>query len=1167
MRKETFFRFLLGTLMLFSISVWQAHAQTASGNGWTLESGTLTITGDEAWQYYPIMGYIDETFAFDEYSDFVERIVIAEGVTYVPGFAFMTKYPMDFESGFPIIDYHATSVSISSTVQTIGFSAFRIFSSSLEVSFASPSQLRTLQSFAFAGTRLNQLTLPEGLETIEHDVFYNTDLVSVTLPSTLKTLGDCAFQACSNLTTIVSLATQAPSVFSDTFDFGFVSGSTAFTTLQIPDHAVGYDQGAWTKISDKITTEHVFHNGFCSADGCSEVQPATLAADGVYEIGNAGQLMSFARLVNGYGETPADRSLNARLTADIEMQDVTGWVPIGSASAAEAVTLTDPATLTTGIGYQGTFDGQNHTINHLSCTSLPGDVMNHGVFGVVEGTVRRLGVVAADIKEKSNGTNARGATLAGTIYPSGVVEACFAQDCTVGKQDVAGGLIAMSYGGTVRHSFTKNCNVSTSSSRYGAFCADGNNDKGVFPGTFVGCVTEDTKMCGGNRANITLTDCHVGTTAEEFAGGFIAFLLNDFGKETTFRQNLSGETPDAAPVLDESHSAVYASGTPLCPNDLASLSFSNTDSGETIEFPAAHPFDNGFCPHCDALQAANYVSTETENYYTVGNAGQLYWFAGLVNGTLTDGTAQNDHANLRLTADITDNEGVINGAGTGRREWPQLLSFYGNIDGQGHVISGLYCVTPKLTWGDVAFIGWYYGSSIQNLGIENSYFDVSGGFEGGSFIGYVRENCTLTNCYSTATVKGSEYLTGGFVGDGDRVSYDNCFFAGKTDNQKAFSNRHGNMTNCYYLEGSGNGDGTVKSAEAFASGEVTLALGTEVFGQRIGGETTDAFPKFVNADNRLYSLTSYLADGSSTSIFSNINGAAIASLPANSVVVTDAAAFRNLDNVIFRETTAEEDVVLTCRHLVISDSAPFKFNQPFTAETATFKVSTPENYVWADGSRGWHNLCAPFDGTLHVDGVEKNAIPSSTGTGDYWLKELKGFNADERKLLFGYATAVEAGKPYILALPGESFGSESMAGGDITIEGTNVEMPAAAGASNTYGGLFFAGTLTGKKALDPDGNTVRYVLNQEGNAFVASCSAVAPFGAYIQGSSLIIGSPRLLVGDFEDLTTGIDTVESGAETSANVYDLTGRLVGRSAKDLDALPAGTYIVNGKKVIKK
>ena len=51
------------------------------------------------------------------------------------------------------------------------------------------------------------------------------------------------------------------------------------------------------------------------------------------------------------------------------------------------------------------------------------------------------------------------------------------------------------------------------------------------------------------------------------------------------------------------------------------------------------------------------------NPYQIGNAAELYWFAALVNGTLTDGTAQNSNACAILTSNITVNTGVLKADG------------------------------------------------------------------------------------------------------------------------------------------------------------------------------------------------------------------------------------------------------------------------------------------------------------------------------------------------------------------------------------------------------------------------------------------------------------------------------------------------------------------------
>lgn len=56
----------------------------------------------------------------------------------------------------------------------------------------------------------------------------------------------------------------------------------------------------------------------------------------------------------------------------------------------------------------------------------------------------------------------------------------------------------------------------------------------------------------------------------------------------------------------------------------------------------------------------------------------------------------------------------------------------------------------------------------------------------------------------------------------------------------------------------------------------------------------------------------------------------------------------------------------------------------------------------------------------------------------------------------------------------------------------------------------------------------------------------------------------------EDNTTGIENLlfESGILThSADVYSIDGRLVRSKALNLNGLPKGIYIVNGKKYVKK
>lgn len=161
-----------------------------------------------------------------------------------------------------------------------------------------------------------------------------------------------------------------------------------------------------------------------------------------------------------------------------------------------------------------------------------------------------------------------------------------------------------------------------------------------------------------------------------------------------------------------------------------------------------------------------------DNVYEIGNAGQLYWFAALVNGT--DGLTQNLGANAVLTANITVNSELLknlNDDGTAKegyevRNWTPISTddenpYTGIFDGKGYKISGLYFNNTNGSYyiGLFGYVG--SGSKICNVGIVDSYFN------GCSGIGGVCGYCTsgeITNCYNKGTVIGTGSNIGGVCG-------------------------------------------------------------------------------------------------------------------------------------------------------------------------------------------------------------------------------------------------------------------------------------------------------------------------------------------------------------------------------------------------------------------
>ena len=242
-----------------------------------------------------------------------------------------------------------------------------------------------------------------------------------------------------------------------------------------------------------------------------------------------------------------------------------------------------------------------------------------------------------------------------------------------------------------------------------------------------------------------------------------------------------------------------------------------TADPDTETADGTHTYKNGFCTDdgCDAYEPAvlttgkydidaNGEITDSDEAYEIGNAGQLYWFAGLVNGTLTDGTAQNLKANAVLTADITVNEDLLTSIntdkdgnvtnGTSFRIWlpmgkinannGQQMVFAGIFDGKGHSISGLYAnlydapvEDSEYAFNKKSFAGLFGldAGVTRNLGIMDSY--MRGEYNIGGICGSA-EGGTIQNCYSTATVCGESYL-GGICGRSRSNSIiENCYNAG-----------------------------------------------------------------------------------------------------------------------------------------------------------------------------------------------------------------------------------------------------------------------------------------------------------------------------------------------------------------------------------------------------
>ena len=316
---------------------------------------------------------------------------------------------------------------------------------------------------------------------------------------------------------------------------------------------------------------------------------------------------------------------------------------------------------------------------------------------------------------------------------------------------------------------------------------------------------------------------------------------------------------------------------------------------EAIE---AHNYNtDGFCISCDGYQQAALTNDQydingdgkKDNVYEISNAGQLYWFAALVNGKLPD-TEKNANANAILKKDIIVNsdvvvDGVLAKDTSGFRSWTPIGDYnnYGGVfDGQGHTVNGLYINdTNKSLVGLCSVLD--DSGCIKNLGIEDSYFNVN------SLVGGVAaHNCgTITDCYCNGVLVANSTV-GGIVSRNDGIimncnavtkitakneaggiagsnsgTITNCYsipeITAENEKGEIAGSNYRTITNCYYLsdeETNGDNGVTGKTKEQFASGEVAFRLQNEenetVWGQAIG---MDSYP--VLGGERVYKIGTY----------------------------------------------------------------------------------------------------------------------------------------------------------------------------------------------------------------------------------------------------------------------------------------------------------------------
>ena len=303
---------------------------------------------------------------------------------------------------------------------------------------------------------------------------------------------------------------------------------------------------------------------------------------------------------------------------------------------------------------------------------------NNSLFANNSGIIKNLGVVNAQIAEGSNGSICQ--------TNSGTIESCFFTGTTEGTT-APSGAVCQTNSGTITNCY---------------YLADSETD--AIEGT--------TAM-----------------TAAQFKSGAVAWLLNGSSADGEWGQRLGSED---YPVWG---------GAKVYQCSPCTAVYSNDENEVMAEHTVSYVNGFGTCSVCgDKLYQP--VTQNASGEYEIGNAGQLCWFAGLVNGTLTDGTSQNKTAKGVLTSNI-DLTGISNWTPIGNAS----SMFGGTFDGKGFKVLNMNITQQGYNTG---LFGYASGATMKNICIDgNITLTTTKYTEGYGGIAGRMDNSTISNCHSS----------------------------------------------------------------------------------------------------------------------------------------------------------------------------------------------------------------------------------------------------------------------------------------------------------------------------------------------------------------------------------------------------------------------------------
>ena len=911
-------------------------------------------------------------------------------------------------------------------------------------------------------------------------------------------------------------------------DFDYRNAGFSITSTN--SNVLYYDK-PWLKLGGTggevtITLKQKENNQYEAASLQHNIIVMRTDKNGTVLIKDAAEWKAFCKIVNEKGMT----KLNARLEADVNLgEDI---AMIGRYDHK----------------YAGTFDGQNHTLT-LNWNTGESDIAPfRRVDGATiknlrtAGTIKSSGHFLAGLIDEASGDNN---TISNCVSAVNITSSYTSDRCG------AGGLI--SYIFPSARVTISDCLVK------GAINGTGAGRKGIggFVYTNNGTCTLNTCLYAGTNngsneysytfaPNATLNNCYYlnacgseykqGTkvTEEQLRSGAVAWMLQKGRSDMTWGQKIGR---DDAPQLTRDNDkrickvtfayngreeatryankgGTVASMPTFTPKDLLGSDYNEHHYYSEIAFEDG--FNGSTTVNTDRTVA---VTFNKKDYYEIASKENWKAFCNIVNNS-----GQNA-VDAKLTQDVN----------LGSDIWQVGNHYAGTFDGQGH--------TLKINWNDTS--GWLApfktvdGATIKNLRTEG---EIKSSL---NFLsGLVREaygNTTISGCVSAVNIT-SSYNDGGCdaagiiecVRDNAKVTITDCVVKGKftatTEKGRRYmsgfvENQYGTCTlnNCLYL-GSSNGDTFSRTfvGDAYYGATTTLnncyylntcgkAQGTKITAEQLkSGEVT----KKLQADR---TDKCYWAQqlGEMPDFYN--------------------AADKSKANYVYYDAAKNG---WACDDFRLTDGQPLPIGLDFTAATVTYE----RNFNGTQNA----TLCLPYD--LYAQGFKAYTL-SGGNKNEVHFKEV-----DDK---------LTAYTPYYIT-----------ANGMPQLGGRNIEVKAykADKMTTPAAGYKFTGTVAGVSNATAAADNA-YILQDDGKfhkvTTTNSAATIPAYRAYIICPPQASGAKQLSVV-LDGETTGIGSTTNEATDGKNgpVYDLQGRRVADRLDDArHRLPAGVYIVGGRKVVVK